>query len=265
MRALLLSAGKATRLGALSVSTPKCLHEVGGEVLLDRVIRQLQAVGVTEFLINTHHLANQIVRHVSQRSDRDAFTIVFEQELLGTLGTLRAQSDFFQGESGWVLHSDNFIEGTLTALHADFVARPDDVWGSMLTFECLDPSSYGVVITDDRNIVLEFHEKADSPPSTQASAATFVFSPEVIDIANRLPLGRTDLSHDLVPRLLGHIRAVRHAGGVIDIGTLEGLLGARRLATGSVGYDVDGLSRGRDQPSPQEWKPTNLGPGMEPS
>jgi len=76
VRALLLAAGKATRLGSLSNERPKCLHDVGGEVLLDRIVRQLSEAGVEEFLINTHHLAEQVIAHIGERPDSDRFTVV---------------------------------------------------------------------------------------------------------------------------------------------------------------------------------------------
>jgi mannose-1-phosphate guanylyltransferase len=229
VKALLLAAGKATRLGELSATTPKCLHRVGEEVLLDRVIRQLQEAGVEEFLINTHHLADRIVEHVARRTDHGDFTLVYEPELLGTLGTYRANSDFFGGEPGWVLHADNFIEGSLTDLRDGFSSRPARAWGSMLTFHADDPTSCGVVLTDQESVVTGFFEKVPDPPSEQASAATFILGPHVLEVASQLPRTSSDISNDLLPRLIGHLTAVRHRGNVIDIGTPAGLRRAQMV------------------------------------
>lgn len=229
MKALLLAAGKATRLGELSATTPKCLHRVGEEVLLDRVIRQLQEVGVEEFLINTHHLADQVAEHIARRPDHACMSTVFEPELLGTLGTLRANAGFFGDGPGWVLHADNFIDGSLIELREAFLSRPDGVWGSMLTFAADDPSSCGVVLTDEQSVVTGFFEKVSDPPSSQASAATFIFSPWVFALADQLPATATDISHDLVPELVGHLLATALHGAVVDIGTPDGLALAKRL------------------------------------
>ncbi len=106
MKALLLAAGRASRLGGISKVTPKCLLEIDGDPLLDRLIRQLEGSGVDQFVINTHHHAEQIEAHIGRRRDREKFTLVFEPNLLGTLGTLRENVDFFAGDGGWVVHCD---------------------------------------------------------------------------------------------------------------------------------------------------------------
>lgn len=230
MRALLLAAGKGTRLGELSQSTPKCLQQVGDEVLLDRIVRQLRETGVTEFLVNTHHLADQVMSHIESRHDSVDFSLVHEPELLGTLGTVRANVEFFGSDPGWVLHADNFIVGSLVALREAFEARAPEVWGSMLTFEAYDPRTCGVVITDEERVVTSFYEKVPNPPSSEASAATFVFSQEVFELARALPDTAIDLSHDLIPHLVGRLTAANHGEGVIDIGTPDGLAAARALA-----------------------------------
>lgn len=214
----------------MSQKTPKCLHQIGDEILLDRLIRQLLEVGVNSFLINTHHLAERVTDHVRKRPDSARFTLTNEPELLGTLGTLRANVDFFNGQPGWVLHADNFIEGSLSPLAEAFALRPDNVWGCLLTFAAENPHNCGIVVTDERGIVAEFHEKSLDPPGNQASAATFVLSGPIFDLVRELPLVKTDISRDLVPLLVGRLGAVDHSGAVIDIGTPLGLSRAQELA-----------------------------------
>jgi mannose-1-phosphate guanylyltransferase len=231
MRALLLAAGKATRLGELSKQTPKCLQLVGRETLLDRLIRQLQEVGVEEFLINTHHRSQMIVDHVQRRPDRKRFTMVYEPKLLGTLGTLRANVNFFEDKPGWVLHADNFIGGSFTDFLSQYVNRPEAVWGAMLTFTTTEPKNCGVVVTDERGIVEDFFEKVAQPPSTQASAATFIFDENILRLVSGLSMSFSDVSRDLIPRLRRRLVAWPHSRCVIDIGTPEGLAAARNLAT----------------------------------
>ncbi len=228
MKALLLAAGRATRLGLLSDSTPKCLQEVGDETILDRLVRQLTDAGVDEFLINTHHLADQVNDHVAQSSWVDRATTVHEPELLGTLGTLRANVGFFTGAPGWVLHADNFIAGSLSGVVEAFSRRELlGAWGSLLTFEADDPTSCGVVESDGSGVVTGFHEKVVEPPGSTASAATFLFDTPVFDLAVSLPRSSSDIGRDLIPLLVGRLIAVSAEGCVIDIGTPEGLTAAR--------------------------------------
>ncbi|MDC3376943.1 nucleotidyltransferase family protein [Candidatus Nanopelagicales bacterium] len=229
MKALLLAAGKATRLGELSRTTPKCLHKIGDEILLDRLVRQLREVGVTEFLINTHHLADQVTSHVESRADRSDFTFVHEPELMGTLGTLRRNLDFFDSGPGWVLHADNLIPGHLLSLHEAFDSRSTGLWGSMLTFEVDDPSAYGVVTLDTAGVITSFVEKKADASSRTASAATFLFDENVFRLVSLLSPKFRDISKDLLPHLIGRIVAVSATGRVIDIGTPDGLITARGM------------------------------------
>lgn len=230
MKALLLAAGKATRLGALSQGTPKCLHQVGDEILLDRLVRQLREVGVTEFAINTHHLASQIAIHIERRPDHNAFKIIYEPSLLGTLGTLRASADFFGGESGWVLHADNFIEGDLEQVWEAFVARPRHIWGTGLGFAVDDPTNYGVFDVASDGTMVGFREKEADAVSRLASAATFAFDKRALQIAFDSPTNSSDISSYLIQRLSGRLNVVSHPYRVVDIGTPHGLRRAQTIA-----------------------------------
>ena len=233
MRALLLAAGKATRLGSLSQVTPKCLHEVNGEPLLDRIVKQLRDVGVGEILINTHHLAPQIEEHVRRSQWRAGVNLSHEPELLGTLGTVRANADFLAAEGGWILHADNLIVGSLRELIDDYSSRPSEVWGALLTFRTRSPDSCGVVSVDERQVMTGFFEKVKDPPTNLASAATMILDERAISFACQLPQESRDLSRDLLPLLKGKLRITEHVGAVIDIGTPEGLTQARTV--GNVG------------------------------
>ena len=50
-RAVILAAGKGTRLQPLTEDVPKCLVEVGGEPLLERALHALAANGVSEAIV----------------------------------------------------------------------------------------------------------------------------------------------------------------------------------------------------------------------
>ena len=57
MKAMIIAAGIGSRLGTLTESTPKCLMSLGnGETILDNVATRLITLGVSEIVINTHHL-----------------------------------------------------------------------------------------------------------------------------------------------------------------------------------------------------------------
>lgn len=60
MRAMILAAGRGERMGVLTQATPKPLIKVQGKYLIQYTIEQLVASGVTEIVINTSYLGEQI-------------------------------------------------------------------------------------------------------------------------------------------------------------------------------------------------------------
>jgi NDP-sugar pyrophosphorylase family protein len=90
MRAMLLCAGLSTRLGALGAERPKPMLPVCGIPIVAYGIANLVAHGVTELVINTHHLGDVIRRELGDGRHLGArIQYVHEPEILGTGGGLR--------------------------------------------------------------------------------------------------------------------------------------------------------------------------------
>jgi len=66
-RAMVLAAGLGLRLRPITLTTPKPLVRVGGTTMLDRVLDRLAEHGIELAVVNTHHLGEQIARHVAAR------------------------------------------------------------------------------------------------------------------------------------------------------------------------------------------------------
>ena len=60
MIAVILAAGMAKRLRPLTDTTPKCLLKIGQKSLLERTFNALKSVGVTQFVVVTGYLHEQI-------------------------------------------------------------------------------------------------------------------------------------------------------------------------------------------------------------
>lgn len=61
MKAMILAAGKGTRLLPLTLKKPKALIEINGVSLLEICLRKLADEGFKEIVINVHHLGCQII------------------------------------------------------------------------------------------------------------------------------------------------------------------------------------------------------------
>jgi len=88
LKAFLLAAGAGTRLRPLTDHVPKCLVPVCGKPLLAHWLDLLLTQGVDEVLVNTHHLAGQVHEFVASHPRARQVSVLHEERLLGTGGTL---------------------------------------------------------------------------------------------------------------------------------------------------------------------------------
>src|SRR5690606_39078088 len=84
--AMLFAAGLGTRLLPLTARTPKPLVQVGGKPLLDYGLERFLAYGCERIVINTHHLAEQVVEHVAALGLGSRIQLSHEPALLETGG-----------------------------------------------------------------------------------------------------------------------------------------------------------------------------------
>ncbi len=105
--AMVLAAGRGTRLGALGLKTPKPLVKVGDRTLLDHVLDELAAAGVTTAVVNIHHLPDSMRTHLAARRGTPQIRLSDEtDELLETGGGVVRALPLLAGESFFVLNSD---------------------------------------------------------------------------------------------------------------------------------------------------------------
>jgi mannose-1-phosphate guanylyltransferase len=223
MKGLILAAGFGTRLGYLTQQTPKALIPVGGKSILDHNIRKLLEIGVSEILINTHYLSEQVEDFLEKQNYPAKLNTVFEPELLGTAGTLKANLDFFETGDFLVMHGDNYFTSNLSSLVNAHISRSAGTEMTMATFNTKNPELCGTVVTDSRGVVTEFFEKSKYSTSLEANAAIYIFSKNVIQEISSLSKTENDISNNLIPRLLGKIQSHRLIGEFIDIGSPLGL------------------------------------------
>ena len=117
--AVVLAAGAGRRLRPLTDRLPKPLVPVGNVTLLDRTladVTQLGLAGPEQVVVNTHHLADQIVAAVGNRT-----RIFAEPRLLGTAGTIAALADWIDGRDVVILNADAYRVGApITTLLSDW-------------------------------------------------------------------------------------------------------------------------------------------------
>ncbi|MDO9371795.1 MAG: nucleotidyltransferase family protein [Gammaproteobacteria bacterium] len=221
MRAILLAAGCGTRLRPLTNKIPKCLVPIKGRPLLDIWLERLTQAGIGPFLINTHYLAEQVEAFIETSHYREQATLVHEQDLLGTAGTLIANLSFFQGEDGLLIHADNYCLADFRAFVQAHWQRPPGCVMTMMTFRTDIPSSCGIVELDERGVVVGFHEKVASPPGNLANGAVYILSAELLERMGKDLYSVKDFSAEVLHRFVGQIYTYETSEVFLDVGTPE--------------------------------------------
>lgn len=125
MKAMILAAGRGTRLRPLTDTRPKALAEVDGRRLLEHVLRRLVEAGVSEVIINLHHLGKQIPPFLEQHDCFGMGRVAYSEEpvLLGTGGGLKQAGWFFDDRQPFLIHNVDVLSdidlGALWRAHRD--------------------------------------------------------------------------------------------------------------------------------------------------
>lgn len=221
MKALLLAAGYGTRLRPVTDVIPKCLVQIDGKPLLEYWLENLSKVGIEEFLINTSYLSEQVEEFVKNSKYRDKVTLVHENELLNTGGTLLANEKFFDDEAFMLVHADNLSFGDFEDFIESHKNKPLGCEMTMMLFKSDTPSSCGVVKLDENDIVQEFYEKVENPPSNLANGAVYICEPNIFEFLHSLGRDEIDFSNDVLPNYIGKINTYLNNIYHRDIGTRE--------------------------------------------
>ncbi len=110
--AMVLAAGRGTRMRPITDRIPKPLVSIGGRAMIDHALDRLADAGIGTAVVNVHHLADQIEAHLEARS-RPRILISDERDaLLETGGGIKRALPLLGPSPFLVLNSDSlWIEG----------------------------------------------------------------------------------------------------------------------------------------------------------
>ena len=108
MKAMLLAAGKGTRLGSWGRRKPKALMPVLGIPMFNRLTTLLHQGGVRQGAINAHHLGWQLGEHIKKNPPPFPIRLLKERLPLGSGGALMNAAKFWQQDHLLVWNADTF-------------------------------------------------------------------------------------------------------------------------------------------------------------
>ena len=211
-QAVILVGGQGTRLGALTVQTPKPLLKVGRQPFLSYVIESLLRQGFDDILLLAGYQADAVAQFASEFPLSGlALRCVVEEMPLGTGGALRHARE---------LLDDHFIllnGDTLFDINLNDLALP--VIGEGFVRVALrrvpDTSRYGRIVLAGEKITA-MQEKGFSGEGL-INGGVYLLAKGCLDF---LPEGRSSLEQDLFPRLIEdqRIGGREYTGFFLDIG-----------------------------------------------
>jgi mannose-1-phosphate guanylyltransferase len=214
MKAMILAAGKGTRVRPITHTTPKPMIPILQKPVMEFLLELLKEHGFDEIMVNVSHLAEEIENYFRD-GQRFGVEIAYSfegriedgeliGEALGSAGGLKRIQDFqpFFDDTFVVLCGDALIDLDLTE-----AVRRHKQKGAMASLIARrvpreEVSSYGVVVTDADGRVLSFQEKpaVEDAASDMINTGIYIFEPEVF---NFIPSGEPfDIGADLFPRLV---------------------------------------------------------------
>ncbi|MEA5443446.1 NDP-sugar synthase [Cyanobium gracile] len=214
MKAMILAAGKGTRVRPITHTTPKPMIPILQKPVMEFLLELLREHGFNEIMVNVSHLSEEIENYFrdGQRFDvQIAYSFegrISDGELIGeamgSAGGLKKIQDFqpFFDDTFVVLCGDALIDLDLT--EAVRRHREKGAMASLITKRVPrdQVSSYGVVVTDEAGRVLSFQEKpsVEEAASDMINTGIYIFEPAVLDF---IPSGEPfDIAADLFPRLV---------------------------------------------------------------
>ena len=218
MKAFLLAAGLGTRLRPLTNNIPKCLVDINGRPLLSWWIDLFEEHKISEVLINLHYLPEAVELFLKDYHTSIKFTFFYEEKLLGSAGTLKANEKFIEGESDFfVCYADNLTNYDLTSFY-DFHKKRKSSF-SMALFRTDTPKSKGIVELNRNKLITSFEEKPQEPKTNLANAGIYLASKDILELIPNKPL--SDIGFDLLPQLVNKMYGWESDDYLLDIGTLE--------------------------------------------
>lgn len=251
MKAMVLAAGKGTRLFPLTGVIPKPMAPVAGKSVLQHIFDLLARAGVEEIHANVHYLANAILGLYGEETQVNDARIHFtrEERLTGTAGGVKrlASTGAFD-ETFVVIMGDALTDVDVPELVA--FHKEKGAIATLALKRIADTSEYGVAELDAGKNILRFQEKPKTreAASNLANTGIYIFEPEILDY---IPDDEFfDFAEDVFPALLSAgEKIVGYDAGEFywsDIGTLESYRTAQRDGlSGEVLVEVPGEQCGQ--------------------
>lgn len=182
MKAIILAAGKGTRLRPLTNDRPKPMVLLKGRPLLEHILEYLPSK-ITEIVLVVGYRRDVIQNYFGTSWKNRPITYVVQEEQLGNGHALTlCRSLLEDGERFLVMFADD--------LHSkDSIARLLNHTIGLLTYTADNPRAFGVVETDTGGVIANIEEKPEYPKTNNVAVGVYVLDTRIFDYAPKIIKG----------------------------------------------------------------------------
>jgi UDP-N-acetylglucosamine diphosphorylase/glucosamine-1-phosphate N-acetyltransferase len=246
MKAVILAAGKGTRLRPLTDDTPKPMLIVAGRPLLEWMILRIKEANIKDIIIITNYLEDKIKEYFGNGKQFGVnITYKTQKETLGTANAFYQAKEFVEDSQFIGLYGDHYIsEDVLKKIKQNH--REGEV--AVASMKVDDPSQYGAFALDGDYIkkVVEKPAKGKEP-SKYANVGIYIFPYgvfEYIEKTSQSSRGEYEITDTMQKMIDDKILFKKHdieEEDWLDIGLPWALLEANQRAMNEIEFKIDGL------------------------
>ena len=242
MQAVVLAAGKGTRLRPLTEEKPKGMVEVAGKPILTHCFEQLADLGAEELVVVVGYRKDVIVDHYGDDFQGIPITYAEQERQEGLAHALLTVEDEIDGDFMLML-GDNVFQANLEDVVNRHAEHRADAAFLMEEVPYDEAGRYGVCDTNKYGEIVEVVEKPDDPPSNLVMTGFYTFTPAIFPACRLVQpsdRGEYELSEaiDLLIQSGRTIDAIRMDGWRVDVGYPEDRDEAERRLEGTEPVDA---------------------------
>ena len=168
MKAVIPLAGKGTRLRPHTHLIPKPLMRVAGKPILDCILDDLLAAGVSEVVFIVGHLREAVRAHLAERYPQITAHYAVQEVQDGTAGAVALARPWVDGDL-LILFADTLFEVDLGIARTLEAGKAGVIWAK----EVEDYQRFGVIVTDGDGNMVRIVEKPSEPISKLANIGLY--------------------------------------------------------------------------------------------
>jgi glucose-1-phosphate thymidylyltransferase len=238
MKAVVLAAGKGTRLRPLTDDKPKALVEVDGRPILSHCFDELVDLDAEGFVVVVGYRKDDIIEYYGDEYEGVPITYAEQERQLGLADALLCAEEDVEDDFMLML-GDNVFDANLDDVVRRHQESRADAAFLMEEVPWEEASRYGVCDTNKYGEITEVVEKPDDPPSNLVMTGFYTFTPAIFDACRLVQpsdRGEYEISEaiDLLIQSGRTIDALRLDGWRVDVGYPEDRERAEALLSGEV-------------------------------